>query len=139
MRMAIGGLLGGGSAALGARQAIGAKVKGLPLGRLKIQAGPVKNEQILYILLDRALIYFSHIINWAHSRRDQPDAQYIEGNTHKKGFTSQWDAFNKKHFTRLFKAAQQDDWIKITAVKPQVTVFLVRILKDISQLKKPTE
>lgn len=136
---AIGGLLGGGSAALGARQAIGAKVKGLPLGRLKIQAGPVKNEQILYILLDRTLIYFSHIINWAHSRRDQPDAQYIEGNTHKKGFTSQWDAFIKKHFTRLFKAAQQDDWIKITAVKPQLTFFLVKILKDISQLKQPTE
>lgn len=136
---AIGSLLGGGSAALGARQAIGAKVKGLPLGRMKIQAGPVKNEQILYILLDRALIYFSHIINWAHSRRDQPDAQYIEGNTHKKGFTSLFDAPLKKLFNHFFRAARKDDWAQIAAIKPRINEFLIKSLKDISRLKKPTE
>ncbi len=136
---AIGGLLGGGSAAFGARQAIGSKVKGLPLGRMKIQTGPVKNEQVMYILLDRALIYFSHIINWAHSRRDQPDLQNTEMNSQKKGFTSLWDAPLKKLFNHFFRAARKGDWAQIAAIKPRINDFLVTSLKDISQLKKPTE
>ncbi|MDA3896960.1 MAG: GTPase/DUF3482 domain-containing protein [Desulfobacteraceae bacterium] len=136
---AIGGIVGGGSAALGARQAIGAKVKGLPLGRMKIQAGPVKNEQVMYILLDRALIYFSHIINWAHSRRDQPQAKSIELNSQKKGFTSLWDAPLKKLFNHFFRAARKGDWAQIAAIKPRINEFLITSLKDISQLEKPTE
>jgi len=135
----IGGLLGGGSAALGARQAIGAKVKGLPLGRIKIQAGPMKNEQILYILLDRTLIYFSHVINWAHSRREQP-GYYESGSTpQKKGFTSQWDTSLKRQFSHFFRAARKKDWVQIAAIKPRINEFLVKSLKDISRLKKPTE
>jgi GTPase Era involved in 16S rRNA processing len=136
---AIGGLLGGGSAALGASQAIGTKVKGLPLGRMKIQAGPVKNEQVMYILLDRALIYFSHIINWAHSRRDQQDLQNFELNSQEKGFTSLWDAPSKKLFNHFFRAARRGDWAQIAAVKPRINDFLVISLKNISQLKQPAE
>ncbi|MBC2714528.1 MAG: DUF3482 domain-containing protein [Desulfobacteraceae bacterium] len=97
------GLLGGGSAAVGAKQATGTKVKGLPLGHMKIQVGPMKNEQILYILLDRALIYFSHVINWAHSRRDQPKSLRLKSDPTKKGFTSQWDASLKKLFSFFLK------------------------------------
>ncbi len=136
---AIGGLLGGGSAAFGAKQATRTKVKGLPLGRIKIQVGPMKNEQIPYILLDRALIYFSHVINWAHSRRDQSDTLRFGTVTPQKGFTSQWDGPSKKLFSRFFKTAQKGDWIKIAAAKTQLTGLLVRILKDISELKQPAE
>jgi hypothetical protein len=133
----IGGLIGGGSAALGARQATSAKVKGLPLGHLKVQVGPVKNEQMLYVLLDRALIYFSHVINWAHSRRDKPEPCGSSSDGEKKGFTARWDASTKKLFSRFFLAVKKQDGIKIAAEKPRVTAFLVKTLTDISELKPP--
>jgi len=133
----IGGLIGGGSAALGARQATSAKVKGLTLGRLKVQVGPVKNDQMLYVLLDRALIYFSHVINWAHSRRDQPEPSGSSSNSGKKGFTAQWDASTRKLFSRFFIAAKKQDGIKIAAEKPKAAAFLSKTLTDISELKQP--
>ncbi len=45
-------------------------VFGIPLSRERIQIGPHQNVQFLFILLDRALIYYTHAINWAHGRRD---------------------------------------------------------------------
>ncbi|MFZ5563636.1 MAG: GTPase/DUF3482 domain-containing protein, partial [Thermodesulfobacteriota bacterium] len=93
---ALGGLLGGGSAALGAQRATRARVKGLPLGRLKVEIGPVKTDQMLFILLDRALIYFSHVSNWAHSRRE-PTLK-TETPAGRQGITSQWESSFKKDF-----------------------------------------
>jgi len=136
---AIGGLLGGGSAALGAKQATGAKVKGLSLGRIKVEVGPIKNEQMLYILLDRALIYFSHVINWAHSRRDNANRSESISSIQKKGFTSRWDVSVKRRFSRFFKAAQKGDWVKMNAEKPKAADALKKVLKDISELKRPAE
>lgn len=132
---AIGGLLGGGSAALGAAQVAGTKVKGLPLGRMKLRTGPMKNHQMLYILIDRALIYFSHVINWTHSRRDSADAAISMKSAQKKGFTAKWDASLKKQFSRFFNAVQKNDWVRITAEKQQVKETLARELKKISELK----
>jgi hypothetical protein len=67
---ALGGLAGATWAALGARSLARTRVMGIPLGGREIQLGPAKNLQFLYILLDRSLIYYSHISNWAHGRRD---------------------------------------------------------------------
>lgn len=50
------------------------------LGGRQIRVGPIDNIQLLYILLDRALIFYSHIINWAHGRRD-----YTVTENHRRG------------------------------------------------------
>ncbi|RJP96253.1 MAG: DUF3482 domain-containing protein [Desulfobacteraceae bacterium] len=136
---AIGGLIGAGSALLGLQQAARSKVKGLPLGRMEIQVGPVKNEQLNYVLTNRVLIYFSHVINWAHSRRDTPEAAPSSRNSITANFTSQWSATQKKLFTKFFKALQKEDGIKISMLKPQVTALLIDTLKSISLLKQPLE
>jgi len=136
---AIGGLIGAGSAALGIQQAAQSKVKGLPLGRMEIQVGPIKNEQLNFVLINRALIYFSHVINWAHSRRDTPEVTPFNRNTAATGFTSRWSASHRKLFTRFFKALQKEDGIKISVLKPQVSMLLQDTLKDISLLKQPLE
>ncbi len=99
----------------------------------------MKNEQIPYILLDRTLIYFSHVINWAHSRREQPDSHESGSMQQKKGFTSLWNASLKRQFSHFFRAARKGDWVQIAAIKPRITEFLVTSLKDISRLKEPTE
>jgi hypothetical protein len=136
---AIGGLIGAGSAALGLQQATRARVKGLPLGQMKIQIGPIKNEQLIYVLLNRALIYFSHVINWAHSRRDASVAGPSSRSNATPGFTSRWSASQKKTLAQFFKALQKDDGIKTSAFKPQINRLLQETLKEISLLKQPLE
>jgi hypothetical protein len=67
----IGGALGAFGALYGSRN-IASKIKvlGIDSGRVRLDIGPSLNPQFPYILLDRALLYYSHIINWAHGRRD---------------------------------------------------------------------
>lgn len=69
MFTAIGGLLGAGSALLGGRRVADKSPAGIRLGGDQIQVGPNENLQFLYVLLDRALIYYAHIINRPHGRR----------------------------------------------------------------------
>jgi hypothetical protein len=69
----IGGAVGAGWAAFGGGKRLSkAKVSGLKLGGQQIKIGPNENIQFSYILIDRALIFYSHVINWAHGRRDYP-------------------------------------------------------------------
>ncbi len=68
---AIGSAVGAGSALVGLRKLAG---KGkMALGGDRLQVGPNENLQFLYVLLDRALLYHSHITRRAHGRRDVPD------------------------------------------------------------------
>lgn len=134
---AIGGLVGAGFAAFGARQAARSRVKALPLGRLEIQMGPVKAELLLYVLLDRALLYFSHVINWAHSRRDTPASGQSPRPV--SGYTSTWTANQKKRFSQFFKALQREDAIRAGILHHDIAQILQTSLMEISQLKKPLE
>jgi len=135
----IGGIIGAGSAALGTKPAAKAKIKGLQLGRMKIQVGPVKNDQILYVLIDRALIYFSHVINWAHSRRDDAQApEPVQGNG-KLGFTAKWEGSAKQLFAKFFKAVRKKDQVKIEEIKARLATSMIRILQDISVAKERVE
>ncbi|HHO75999.1 MAG TPA: DUF3482 domain-containing protein [Deltaproteobacteria bacterium] len=77
-----GALFGAGSALMGGKRASKAVIKGPKLGSYQTQApmgssqltvGPVTNIQFPFILLDRALILYSIVINWAHGRRGRRD------------------------------------------------------------------
>ncbi|MEZ4549901.1 MAG: DUF3482 domain-containing protein [Desulfobacterales bacterium] len=104
---AIGGLIGGGSAALGAKKAFHSRVKGLPLGQVKLTVGPMRTDQMLFILLDRSLIYFSHVINWTHSRRDSADAAISKANAHKTGVSAGGARRGKTILPVFFSGAQR--------------------------------
>ncbi len=70
----LGGALGAAGAIYGGKSlSTKAQFMGVGLGNRMIQIGPNKNIQFFFILLDRALLYYSHIINWAHGRRDYPE------------------------------------------------------------------
>jgi hypothetical protein len=103
---AIGGAAGAGWAALGGGKRLAkAKISGLKLGGQRMKMGPNENIQFLYILIDRVLIFYSHIINWAHGRRDYP---VLSDNRHpepaKERFTTGWDDNEKRICNRFFKA-----------------------------------
>ena len=128
----IGGLTGAGAALFGGARMARAKVVGLNLGGFQVQIGPNENIQFMYILLDRAFIYYAHIINWAHGRRGllgengpQESKQPSE-----KGFISDWSDASKKKCTRFFNQVRRGQ--EISGSKKQFVGLIKQTLDDIS-------
>ncbi|MBF0303163.1 MAG: GTPase/DUF3482 domain-containing protein, partial [Desulfamplus sp.] len=102
---AIGGILGAGSALLSGRRIADLTFNGVKLGKDQVRVGPIDNIQLMYILLDRMLIFHASIINWAHARREfGPEIlnHHISENL-KKGITAGWDGESKKICNRFFQ------------------------------------
>ena len=107
---AIGGAMGAGWAILGGKQFAKTKVAGIDLGGQQISVGPIENIQFLYIMIDRALIFYSHIINWAHGRRDVPGSvEAVYNQSGKAGYTTTWDISNQRKCMAFFKATRKGD------------------------------
>ncbi len=100
---AIGGILGAGSAVVGSRKIAQKGRAGFKFGGDTIRLGPSKNLQFLYVLLDRALIYYSLIINRPHGRRDMEVPAHEPDNA-KKGFSSALSQAQRAVCARYFKA-----------------------------------
>jgi hypothetical protein len=131
---AIGGLLGAGWAAFGGGKRLARmKVKGLSLGGEQIQIGPIENIQFAYVLLDRALIYYSHIINWAHGRRDFPTEEHGAKGTAKAGLTFEWDDRNRKICQAFFTAMRGHDDQQKTSSRKALYEMLQGVLLEISR------
>lgn len=111
---AIGGAFGAGSALLGSRKIARTKVIGLPIGGYRITVGPNRNMQFMYILLDRALLYYSQVINWAHGRRGYPEihADMPNMKNEKQGFSSRMPNESKQVFHFFFQEMQKKDLVR---------------------------
>lgn len=127
----IGGAVGAGWAAFGGgRQLAETKVAGINLGGRQIQIGPHKNIQFLYILIDRALIFYSHIINWAHGRREytvfeKADKPFPQ----KTGYVAQWDIGDQKKCTAFYQALKNEDGVKMEKAANDLRLLLRNELK----------
>ncbi len=66
----ISGAAGSLGALWGSRRIAGQKVMGLRLGSEQCTVGPTKEINLLFVLLNRALLYYKHTINWAHGCRN---------------------------------------------------------------------
>lgn len=112
---AIGGVLGAGSTLLGAGRLSEKKIPGVNLGGNKLLVGPNKNPQFLYILMDRILIYYSHIINRPHGKRNQgknePDIP-----ASKKGYSAGFSQAQKKVCNLFLKSVTSSSTKKKKAV-----------------------
>ena len=100
---ALGALFGG--------ENISEKIKfmGIPLGGKQVQVGPAKSIDLLFILLNRSLLYYQHTINWAHGRRDYEKAeQSLMPEDSPQGFTKNWSAGNIKICHDFFKVIRDD-------------------------------
>lgn len=81
-----------------------AEVLGLPLGGEELQVGPAKSIDLLFILLNRALLFYRHTINWAHGRRDYQEAAALPAPLLRQTFTDGWSAGNLKLCHDFFKS-----------------------------------
>ncbi len=128
----IGGAVGAGWAAFGGgRQLADTKVAGMTLGGQQIRVGPNENIQFLYILIDRVLIFYAHIVNWAHGRRDvstSVEAGYDPSG--KAGYTANWNISAQRKCTAFFQAIRTGDAVK----KEKATRDLRALIQD--ELKK---
>ncbi len=126
---AIGAAAGAGWAALGGgKRLIKVKVVGMNLGGYQMKVGPFENIQFFYILLDRFLIFYSHVINWAHGRRDYPAASATRGSESiKSGFTAEWDDNAKRICTAFFMTLRSSDEV----LRQESSKKLKGVLKDV--------
>ncbi len=131
---AIGGAVGAGSAFFGAEHMAHISVVGQKIGGTKLTVGPNKNIQFLYILLDRALIYYSHVINWAHGRRDNPDnlSGDLKHTRTKMGFSSSLTTSQKKTCSVFFKGVRSKDRVRKEKSRRALMNIIKTILDDIS-------
>lgn len=103
---AMGGALGALGTVYGSKN-IASKIKllGMSAGKHVIQVGPNENSQFPYILLDRVLIYYRHIINWTHGRRDYPS---VPEETDNHGFTGDLPTPTLKIMAKYFHYLRKD-------------------------------
>ncbi|MCL2459424.1 MAG: GTPase/DUF3482 domain-containing protein [Desulfobulbus sp.] len=104
----VGGLIGAAATALKGKEFLsGVRLLGMRMGGDQLQVGPVTNIQLLYILLDRGLLFYAHVINWAHGRRDYERMNHPVPVTGKDGFTSYWSREQRAVCDRFFQAVRK--------------------------------
>ena len=105
---AVGGLIGATATALKGREFLsGVRLLGMRMGGDQLQVGPVVNAQLLYILIDRGLLLYASVINWAHGRRDYERMALPVPVAGKSGFTSHWHREQRAVCDRFFQAARK--------------------------------
>ncbi|NPA93794.1 MAG: GTPase/DUF3482 domain-containing protein [Thermodesulfobacteria bacterium] len=130
-----GGLIGGVGAAVGSKEVLaGTRLLGIRLDKESIVIGPANNIQLLYVLLDRALMYFSHITGWSHGRRDYENAHCELHENGKRGFTSEWSMERRRICQAFFKAVTDKSQDEATIFQAEVTFvgMLEDVLKEIA-------
>ncbi len=130
---ALGGVTGALGALFGGKHSSRARILGIPLGGEAVQIGPAKSIDLLFILLNRALLYYQHTINWAHGRRDYPGSTAtLMAMEPFQGFTHHWSAANIKVCHDFFKTTQRNRE-EDSAVKEKLRQLLLKSLQEISE------
>jgi len=132
---AIGGVAGAVGALWGGENISSqAQLLGIPLGGETVQVGPAKTIDMLFILLNRSLLYYQHIINWAHGRRDYPGRDTPPAPEEKgRSFTRDWSSANIRTCHDFFKAVKKNNGEEEEEIKEKFRELLLKSLKEISE------
>jgi hypothetical protein len=83
--------------------------------------------------MDRILIYYSHVINWAHGKRDDNQSK-LDEKTKKIGFSSELKNEDRKIFDRFFKQATKINSSKKEDISEKELIIAIKnILLSISE------
>ncbi len=135
---AMGGVFGAAAtAARGKDLLTGTRLLGIRLDHEQLRIGPVKSPQMMYILLDRALLFYHWIINWAHGRRDYPD-QDKTGNAEleKREMTAGWSREEQRICERFFQAVTTNDEAALLSRTGEMRRLLMKKLSALSTKEK---
>jgi len=95
------------------------------LGGCRIRVGPLRNPQLMFVLLDRAFIYFECLSNWAHARRDEGSLSLP---AEKRGITSGWDRERRRLFEKYQAQLQKGNLPKANELKPAIKQTLIDVM-----------
>jgi len=98
---ALGAMLGGG------KLTEQLQFLGQPIGGEKLQLGPAKSMDLMIVLINRALLFYQHVINWAHGRRDYDMQSSGLNDRGQQALTASWPAADIKLCSEVFKAARE--------------------------------
>jgi hypothetical protein len=130
----LGGLLGAAGTALKGRDLLsGVRVLGMKFDHQQLQIGPVENIQLMYIVLDRALLFYTLVINWAHGRRDYQSVDGEHLHSDKQGYTTGWKRSEQKICEQFFRAATGEDTEGLELRSEELQRLLVEKLTSFSQ------
>lgn len=131
-----GALIGAGAAVLGGKRMITYAIKGPRLGPLRLNkqvgdhlliVGPNRNPRFPFILLDRALIFFSQTINWAHARRDVSPGPHADM---PEGYVAHFTPVQSQTCQAFFQDARTGD--DMSGAQEAMTSMLIDILMALS-------
>jgi hypothetical protein len=107
---------------------------GIPLGGKRVQVGPAKSIDLLFILLNRSLLYYQHTINWAHGRRDyeKVDQPFLHSDS-PQGFTKNWSAGNIKICHDFFKVIRDEKGENGRKAVQKFRQLLLTTMQEISE------
>jgi len=130
----VGGLVGAvGTALKGKKFLSGTRLLGMRLDKQLLYVGPVKNIQLLFVLLDRQLLFYKHIINWAHGRRDYDrQISHQDESPVKSGYTSEWNRDDRMICESFFRSLQNPEKEDKKDVYTKFSSLLQRTLQKIS-------
>ena len=77
------------------------RIKKQEIGGIMVTVGPNTNPQFPFILLDRAMLYFQHVSNWAHARSKPAAPEQADLSIAEHGFTSDWTKQQRQTATQL--------------------------------------
>ena len=131
----VGGAIGALGAILGGETvSANATFMGLKLGGQQLQIGPSKSIDLLFILLNRSLLFYFHTINWAHGRRDYAKASGSEDRSPDQlGFTRDWSSTRIKVCHEYFRSLQQENDSARHKSESDLRKILETVLMEISQ------
>lgn len=131
---AIGGAVGAGSALLGAKRIGKVRVLGKHLGTYTLKAGPYRNLQFMMVLIDRSLIFYSHIINWAHGRRDTVhNGSFPHNSKEYPGIVATLDHAVTRNFIAFFSSLGIKDTEKKESARQNAWGALIKTLQNLTE------
>ena len=132
---ALGGAIGAIGAMIGGETlSANASFMGMKLGGQQLQIGPATSINLLFVLLNRALLFYSHTINWAHGRRDYDAAAMKDQHApDRMGFTRGWPPARLRICNAYFRALQQDGGGESLRTENELRQMLEEVLLEISQ------
>ncbi len=130
----LGGIMGAAGTALKGRDFLsGSRLLGMRLDEQRLTVGPVRNIQLLFVLLDRQFLFYSHIINWAHGRRDYDPLPPIGENLPaRRGYTADWNRANRKICERFFESLQSNSTFDGSDLREPLAELIRQTLQEIS-------